>query len=667
MSTKYAFENLLRSPLELLVSIVAIGFGTLCIVHHQWMLLTFKAGVLISVPFFAIALIRFSQGMRIWVYRKRLLTLKPFYMSITEIPKLKKLAYLGRGFRWLPIHRQRLHLFSFAKNQKFLQKNAIYRWLQLRAEKYPDGFCDYLTKVPFLPFKKKAEVGGKPWIHGVGADKEADVHVAEESRKGHTVVFGETGVGKSQAASVLIAQDIFRGQGVLILDPKGDIDLANNVYLSCLAANRLNDFYIIHAGIPDLSAKYNPLSRYDNVGDVATRVTSGIKAEGDGKQFKEFAWDFLNVTATCLEEMGEAITYKSLAFFVKNPRLLLLAYCDKILPTRDSSYLQGMDQIIKDNQQIDKYGNSSSPMKREGAVQLYVANYIEETIRKGEHKVLHDLIIADLHHMASLDEQYFKKIAANLGPAFDKINKTSAGSVFSWDGNFGLPTITLEGIIKRKQVVYMCLDSQTNRAMAEAVGQAVVADLNSLCGRLNKEGINPDRLLYLHADEFSEIVQDDFVALLSKARGSGVRITAYTQTVNDLGVAFASNKDKPGMLLGNFSNKIMMRVANLDTARVFTECLEDVRTRSVTPSTMSNDKADGENGDYFTTHNTDTVNEQHTKIVIENDLFSLPKGQTMTLTNGGEIYKTRIPLLRTEYKVPEKFGLLVSEVNLCRT
>ena len=52
MSSKHAFENLLRDPLELLVFIVAFGFGILCIMHHDWMLLTFKAGVLASIPFF---------------------------------------------------------------------------------------------------------------------------------------------------------------------------------------------------------------------------------------------------------------------------------------------------------------------------------------------------------------------------------------------------------------------------------------------------------------------------------------------------------------------------------------------------------------------------------------------------------------------------------------
>lgn len=668
MTTRYAFENLLRTPWELLVAFAGIGFGWVCIIHHTWMLLPLQAGILVAIPFFALAGLRLIQGLKILFYQKKLLILRPFCKEVTELPRLTDDTYLGEGFQWLPMHRQRLHLLSLINNQSYLQKNALYNWIQYQSKKHPKGICRFLTTLQFLPFRPKPEIGGKPWIHGVGVDQERNVHLKESSRKGHSMIFGETGAGKSQFESVIVSQDIFKGEAVLILDPKGDLSLAQNIYLACAASNRLNDFYMIHAGIPDLSAKYNPLSDYIDVSEVATRITSAISAEGEGKQFKDFAWKFLNITATCLEELGEPITYKSSAFFVTRPKQLLLAYCDKILPKKDPKYLESIDRIIKESVKADKFGNPVPPLKREDAARLYVARYIEEIIRKGEHKSLHDSIIADLYHAAEIGEEYYGKITASLGPIFDKINKTSAGSVFSWENSVGLPAINLESIIKRKQVVYVCLDSQSNKAMAEAVGQALIADLVSLCGRLYKEKSNIENILYLHADEIAEIVQDALITLLNKSRGAGIRVTGYTQTVNDLGVAFSSNHDKAKMLLGNVSNMIMMRIGNLDTAKVFTDCLEEVRARSTTPSTMSNDRPDGENGELFTTYNTDEIQEQRSKIILDNDLYSLPKGQGFILTDGGEIYKFRAPLLKQSKNihVPETFELLMSEVNLCR-
>lgn len=667
MNTNYSFENLFRAPWELLVSLVALGFGVICFIDYQLMFVSKSVGAYISIPFFSLALVRFMQGTKVYLYRKKLLILKPFFLNISKLSRLPKDLYIGKGFTWLPMHRQRLSLLSLPENQKYIENNTFYKWINQNAKKHPKGFFHFLTTSSFLPFKPKPDIGGKPWIHGVGSDDEIDIYLNEESRKGHTIVFGETGVGKTILAVLLVVQDILSGQGVVFLDPKGDFFLATCMYIACLISGRVNGFMIVHPGFPELSAKFNPLSNYVNVSEVATRVTSAINAEGEGKQFKDFAWKFLNIVAMCLEELGEPITYKTLAFFVTKPKQLLLAYCDKILPKVDPDYSTHIEEIISKNVKKDKFGNVLPPMKREEAARIYVAEYIEKQIQKGEHKALHDSIIADLYHAAEIGDEYYGKITASLGPVFDKINKTSAGSVFSWEESFGLPIVNFESVIKRQQVVYICLDAQSNKAMADAVGQAIIADLVSLFGRLYKDVPSKEKLLYLHTDEFSDIVRDEFITLLNKARGAGARVTAYTQTVNDLGAVFGTNHDKAKMLLGNFSNMIMMRTGNLDTAKAFTDCLEEVKTRSTTPSTMANDNSDGRGGALFTTYNTDIVNEEKSKIIVENDLFSLPKGQAFMLSNGGELYKIRIPFLETSHKLPESFETLMDEVTLCRT
>jgi conjugative coupling factor TraD (SXT/TOL subfamily) len=458
MTSKYAFENLLRSPWEWLAALVAVGFGILCIKHSNIVALDFKDAVYISMPFFIFAALRFLQGSKVYFYRKRLLKLKPFAMGITDVPISKENLFLGKGFRWLPIHRQRMHLLSVVDNQGFMQKSRLYLYVQKQADHNPKRICAKLRKIPFLPFKPSPDIGGKPWLHGVGSDLEQSVFIKQANRNSHTVVFGMTRVGKTRLASILVNQDIRNGEAVLILDPKGDLEIMQDMYCACKAAGRLGDFKVLHAGMSDISAKYNPLANYTNVSEVATRITSAIQAEGEGKQFQDFAWKFLNIVATCLEEMGEPVTYKTLSFFVTRPKQLLLAYCDKILPKKDQNYLYKIEEIIKKNSgKIDKQGNSVN-FTRADAARTYVAEYIESVISKGDYTALHDSIIADLYHAAQIGEEYYGKITASLGPVFDKINKTSAGEVFSWEYNFGLPVIKLEEIIKRKQVVYIGLD-----------------------------------------------------------------------------------------------------------------------------------------------------------------------------------------------------------------
>ena len=201
-----------------------------------------------------------------------------------------------------------------------------------------------------------------------------------------------------------------------------------------------------------------------------------------------------------------------------------------------------------------------------------------------------------------------------------------------------------------------------NSAMSEAVGKAVISDLISLCGKLYRTS-QTDTSLCLHADEFSEIVQEDFITLVNKAGGAGVKVTAYTQTINDLGQAFSSG-DKAKQLLGNFGTTTMLRVANKDTAETFCECLETTTSRSTVPVSTSSDKPNN-NFELFNTNNSDHISEKENQLLNINDLFSLPKGQAFTLTNGGNLYKLRFPLPKNDGEAPKTLAATINEVNLC--
>ena len=665
MASKHAFENMFRAPWELLISLVSAGFGLICLLDHRIMAIDIVMGPIVSLPFFVLALMRGYQGMRVYIFRKHLLALKPFAMSTQEVPISTKHLYLGRGFRWLPIHRQRLHLLSLVDNQHYMEKSFLYRHIQSKSKDNPKGLCAKLTTIKYLPFRPMPDIGGKAWVHGVGSDRERAIYVNQANRNSHECVFGMTRVGKTRYLSIKVNQDIRNGESVLIIDPKGDLEVMQDIYCAAKAAGRLDDLIITHFGFPEISAKYNPLSSFSNVSEVASRITSAIAASGEGQTFKDFAWQYLNIVARCLFELGEAINYKTIAFYIKRPEILLITYVDKIYPKIEPGYLEAIDKIIGEhNSRIDKDGNAVSPIKRSVAIKRYLTEHIEAQASGGEAKQLMDSIIVPLYNAAMLDKTYYDKITASVGPVLDKINQTQAQSIFSWENGFGLPNISLEDIIKRNQVVYIGLDSLTNKDMAEAVGQAIIADLVSLCGRLYSESGSGNASLCLHCDEFSNIVRDEFVNLLNKAGGAGVKVSAYTQTINDLGAAFGNNQDKAKMLMGNFGTVTMMRVSNEDTAASFTRCLERVRTRSSVPSTMSNDSADSD-GELFTTYNTDQVSEEKNTIVDINDLFSLPKGQAFVMTNGGEIFKVRIPLPKNDGSAPQTFESILSEVNLC--
>lgn len=661
-------ENWLREPVEGYSAVVMASASLLCYKFPGLFLLSPSISLLSASGLMGFSFVRFWQATRVKRYHRRLLSMPYYALGTQEIPLSKTQLFIGRGFEWGPLHRQRLHLLNQLKASAYLTPSFLIREARAFIHKHPKNALSKILSLPFSPFRPLPPVGGKPWLHGVGSDSEKDIYLPQDNRNSHTLVFGMTRVGKTRLLSTLVNQDIRNGEAVLLIDPKGDSELLKDMYSACKVAGRLHDFRILHAGMPEVSAKYNPLASFSDISEVATRVASAISAEGEGKQFADFAWRYLNITATCLREMGETINYRSLSFFVMRPKQLLMAYSDKILAKQISHYEESIQKALEQLIQNQKNGRKTQGVEtpsRADAVREVVNAYIEAEIASGKANTLQQSILSDLHHASKMGEEFYSKITASLSPVFDKINKTAAGDIFSWGNTLGLPVIQLEDVIKRKQVCYIGLDSMSNRAMSEAVAQAVIADLISLCGRLYKDNPNQTYSLCLHADELAEMVRDEFITLVNKAGGSGVKVTAYTQTVNDLGAVFGNNQHKHKMLLGNFGTVIMLRIANLDTAKTFSECLPSVLTLSGLPSTTSQDKSSGENGELFSTSNTDIIQQERQQLIIDNDLFSLPKGQAFVSTQGGKVYKIRIPLPKNEENKETNIAFLMSEVNLC--
>ena len=79
----------------------------------------------------------------------------------------------------------------------------------------------------------------------------------------------------------------------------------------------------------------------------------------------------------------------------------------------------------------------------------------------------------------------------------------------------------------------------------------------------------------MHADEFNELIGDEFVPLLNKAGGAGFQVTAYTQTWSDVEARIGS-RAKAGQVAGNFNTLIMLRVKELATAEMLTQQLPKV-------------------------------------------------------------------------------------------
>lgn len=659
--SRYPVENLLREPTEAYSAVTLMSLALLAVSTPHLLLLTQTMGNYTALSLSGLGGFRAYQAFRVIRYQMRLKAMPYFAMTTKQVPISKQWLYLGRGFQWHPRHTQRLHQIKQVENERFLQPSKLHQMVSSYCQNNDTARLAKVLGSPsrLNPFRPLPDVGGKPYLHGLG-DEDKPVYIPQSMRVGHTIVLGTTRVGKTRLSSILVNQDIRNGDAVILVDPKGDLELVRDMYSACNAANRLNDFRIVHLGFPDLSACYNPLKRFDQVSEVATRVTAAIDAEGEGKQFAAFAWKYVNIVAICLEEMQQQINYKTISFYISRLDQLLMAYADAIMPSRHPNYLADVEAIIEENDaRVDKYGNAYPPMDRAKAVAKYFKQYISKTIAQGNVESLHDQVIIDLYDATIMDKTYYDKITASVGPVLSEINKSNASGIFSFKN--AVSEIELMKAIKEKQVIYIGLDSLTNPNIAQAVGKAFLSDLVSTAGKIYKDSSAKYRL-NLHCDELSEIIQDSFVKILNKAGGAGFQVTAYAQTKQDLEVALGS-KALAEMTKGNLNTTIMLRVENEETANVLINVLPSVDVVSHTQVSMVNDSPHGEEGTFFNTSNEDRVQKTSVKMLEVNDIVSLPKGQAFVFVNGGELHKVRIPLPLNDGLAPNDITCVMREIN----
>ena len=73
----------------------------------------------------------------------------------------------------------------------------------------------------------------------------------------------------------------------------------------------------------------------------------------------------------------------------------------------------------------------------------------------------------------------------------------------------------------------------------------------------------------VHADEFNELMGDEFIPMVNKGGGAGVQVTAYTQTLSDI-EARIGNRAKAGQVVGNFNNLFILVCVRTEKMRSWT-------------------------------------------------------------------------------------------------
>ena len=647
MWSKYPLEGLLRPPVEIFSIIALLVGGLAALFFHQFFLLSTLASYGLTIVLFLLLFLRLFRVTHLLYYQRRLAKQDAWQLNSTNIPLKKDKLFLGKGFRWSQKHTQRLKETESSRGQQLL-KNARLLSSPFSRTKLPDT---------------SQQVSGKSEIHNVELN-ESHVYMNLADRVGHTLVLGTTRVGKTRLAELLIAQDIRRGEVVVVFDPKGDSDLLHRVVAEAADADRLTDVRIFHLGYPHLSSRYNPIGRFTRITEVATRIANQLPSEGDSAAFREFAWRFVNVIARALAQLKITPTYRLIRRYINDIEPLFVDYA-RVFLARNAP--KGWSKEISQAESSGSKSNVPATVKNREPTTIAHFQYIQKMD-------VSDPVMEGLLSALKYDRTYFDKIVSSVGPLMEKLTTGAIADLLSPVSDTeqdSRPCFEWMDLIKSNGILYIGLDSLTDTDVASAIGNSMFADLVSVAGEIYRHGLggstqNPhsqQTKINLHADEFNELIGDEFVPLLNKAGGAGFQVTAYTQTWSDV-EARIGNKAKSGQVAGNFNTMIMLRVRELATAEMLTKQLPNVSVGSLTGSSGVSDSSKADSDVDFSSKNDDKVTKSMVPLVAPHDLFALPRGHAFALLDGGHLWKIRLPLLRqVKSELPSDPEQLLEHLN----
>jgi conjugative coupling factor TraD (TOL family) len=660
-------EALLRPPVELWSALVATATGSVALLAPWALMMPPGVATLAAGALFLLAAVRTRQAWRVLRYQRNMRRLPGYRLRAERIPVSRHKLFLGRGFRWTQRHTQRLRDTLRPEVQHYVQPGALYRWArrtEVQWESTPGlKALAWTLRQPrwWNPLKPQPPVGGMPALHAVEPDEE-DAWMDLSERVGHVLVLGTTRVGKTRLAELLVSQDIHRGDVVIVFDPKGDADLLRRIYAEAQRAGRADAFYLFHLGFPEISARYNAIGSFSRITEVATRIANQLPSEGNSAAFKEFAWRFVNIVARALVALQRRPDYQQIRRYINDIEPLFIEYARHYLATHGpEDWTEAVDDLAS---KISER-NLAAALRGRDRQAIALMRYLQA-------QDLYDPVLEGLLSAFKYDKTYFDKIVSSVGPLMEKLTTGSIAALISpdyLDQQDPRPIFEWLNVIQRKGIVYVGLDALTDTTVASAVGNAMFADLVSVAGHIYKHGVPGAEAgtvptISLHADEFNELIGDEFVPLLNKAGGAGFQVTAYTQTWSDV-EARIGNRAKAGQVAGNFNTLIMLRVKELATAEMLTDQLPLVEVLTLMSVSGVDDSSDPTSGVDFKSRNEDRISVSEVPMLTPADLVRLPKGQAFALLEGGRLWKLRMPLPddRADTTMPPSLAAMAEDMQ----
>ena len=602
VSSPYDFEVPWRPNFEAKMAMIwAVGSSLIILVSHAVPMFS-QFAALLAIGCALAAAYRGYQAYKRLVDASRLKLFGKEFIDLAELERKaglsakQKAFWLGKGFPWTDIEATKLHTLISLGVVRTIGKAAQH-------------------------------TEGAYWIHGLAP--ESDLYSELSHLVGHTLIVGTTRVGKTRLFDLLIAQAIFRGETVIIIDPKGDHGLAQNARAACEASGAGDRFVYFHPAHPDRSACIDPLRNWNRKTELASRVAALIPSETGADPFTAFGWKVLNDITNGMIATGHRPNLVQLRRYVEGgPESLL----QRALKVHFSAHVK------------DWESRAASYIKRykDRLLEAYITFYQEIAIHEAQSVDLDGLISTYEHN-----RDHFQKMVASLIPILSMLTSDPLQELLSPDFEPGHERLVtdMSKIIRGNKVVYIGLDSLADSTVGSAIGSIMLADLAAVAGDRYNYGIDSLTPVNLFIDEAAEVLNQPAIQLMNKGGGADFRVTIATQTFAD----FASrlgDENKARQVLANTNNKIALRVLDSETQKYIAEGMPEIKVRSMALRYGHN--VDTHIHDEYTASYQEQILEEDAELFPAAMLGELPPLHFIARLSGGRTLKGRIPILLTE-------------------
>lgn len=335
----------------------------------------------------------------------------------------------------------------------------------------------------------------------------------EAEASAHTLIAGGSGAGKSTTMMIGIRDAIRRGEGVVVIDMKGAVDVPTQLAEWSKRYNRrflhwsITDKHQAYHGPADAPAFYDPLSR----GTPSRKKDLLIGSENwDVEYYKSVNENYLQIAFRIAEMVpNEHVdAFSDLANLLDTRKLQRRAGALFHAAPKTIDYQPTMSVNSGDKFDVDWWN------------QLDVLR--DEAVRD-----ILEAAAATIRNMEDTERSAVKNMLARI----QMLRQSTAGAWLRRDPH-NAHDINLRSVADEGWVVVFSLDSSNYEATSAKVGGLIIQDLKTLSSELRVEpSLHP---LHVYVDEFSAIGSDNILGLLARARDARMPCTLSTQALADL-------------------------------------------------------------------------------------------------------------------------------------